>query len=82
MSAQLKHIYTQKPTQPIRQRKVCYLMFRVIYSWDSIVFQVWCYAFFKLRVFEQAINIINVFFQLVKVIYSQYRILFYIFQGL
>ena len=37
-------------------------MVRVIYSWDSIVFQVLCYAFFNLQVFEQGINIINVFF--------------------
>ena len=42
--------------------KVSYLMVRVIYSWDSIVFQVSCYVFFKLRVFEQGIHIINEFF--------------------
>ena len=33
-----------------------------LYSWDSNVFQVSCYAFFKLGVFEQGMNIINVFF--------------------
>ena len=43
--------------------KVCYLKAGFeLYSWDSIVFKVSFYAFFKLGVFEQGINIINVFF--------------------
>ena len=62
LSAKLKHIHMQRPAQTIFKYRFVILRFEW-YSWDSIVFQVSSfYAFFKLGVLEQGINIINVFF--------------------